>query len=145
MKPSLWKWSLTKWKKKLFRQATKKFVSHNFFCQATNFFLSRNIFCRATTYFVVRQIFFCRSSLINASIMTLQSLRKPFFQKFSSVDTLAFLLSEHFYDYILKILSEERVSIIVVIVIWIYHFNWARYLRFSLKCASFLPPDDFDI
>ena len=65
-----------KMKKKLLCQATNFFFqATTFFCQATTFF------CQATTFFVERQKFFCRSSLINASIMTLQSLRKPYFSK----------------------------------------------------------------
>ena len=36
-------------------------------------------------------------------------------------------------------------SIIVVIISWIYHFDRARYLRLSLKCVSFFPPDQFYI
>ena len=35
--------------------------------------------------------------------------------------------------------------LVIVIITWIYHFNRARDLRFSLKCAFFLPPDHFFI
>ena len=62
-----------------------------------------------------------------------------------SLKCASILPPDQFYIYILKILSEERVSIIVVIITWIYHINRARDLRFSLKCASFLPPDHLNI
>ena len=53
-----------------------KIMSPNkYFCWVTTFFVKQQHF------FVERQKIFCRSSLINASIMTLQSLRKPYFSK----------------------------------------------------------------
>ena len=68
--------------KKAFSSSDKKIfvVRQIYFCQVTSFF------CGGTTFIFVEQhffssdkIFFCHQSLINASIMTLQSLRKPYF------------------------------------------------------------------
>ena len=90
-------------KKKLFVKREKKLCwDTNFFCQvtiffrrATIFFVARQLFFVETKkffvrrhFFVERQHIFCRSSLINASFITLQSLRKPCFSKVHFCDTL---------------------------------------------------------
>ena len=62
----------------------KIFVKRQFFLSCDSIFLKSNkkFFCQATNFFFIkRQNFFCCSSHINASIMTLQSLRKPYFSK----------------------------------------------------------------
>ena len=69
--------------KNLFCQETNFFCQVTiFFCQETKIFVRRQkSFVKHQHFFVELQNFFWHSSLINASIMTLQSIKQPYFSK----------------------------------------------------------------